>query len=105
MLRCGCCWSGWCRTLTAGLGVNSSWLHGVLRDVPQTLAVLVNLWFYVTPIIYPAKMVPEAWFYILLNPMTAIVEVYRDLVLVGEESTGGMGSCFSCCLYWCFIVA
>jgi len=52
-------------------------------------------------IIYPAKMVPEAWrFWIFwLNPMTAIVEVYRDLVLVGRKALGN-GE-FSCCLYWC----
>jgi lipopolysaccharide transport system permease protein len=77
--------------LTAGLGYIAAGFTVFLRDVPQTLAVLVNLWFYVTPIIYPAKMVPEAWkFWIFwLNPMTAIVEVYRDLVLVGEVKHWG----------------
>ena len=77
--------------LTAGLGYIAAGFTVFLRDVPQTLAVLVNLWFYVTPIIYPAKMIPEGWqFWIFwLNPMTAIVEVYRDLVLVGEVKHWG----------------
>jgi len=44
-------------TANRRLRLYNSWL-GVFWDVPQTLAVLVNLWFYVTPIIYPAKMVP-----------------------------------------------
>ena len=72
--------------LTAGLGYLAAGLTVFLRDVPQTLGVLLNLWFYATPIIYPASLIPEAWrvWIFWLNPMTAIVEVYRGLILVGE---------------------
>lgn len=76
--------------LTAGLGYLAAGLTVFLRDVPQTLALLTNLWFYATPIIYPASLIPEAWrgWIFWLNPMTAIVEGYRDLVLVGELRHG-----------------
>ncbi|MFE1747910.1 ABC transporter permease [Coleofasciculus sp. H7-2] len=72
--------------LTAGLGYLVAGLTVFLRDIPQTLGVILNLWFYVTPIIYPASAIPEKWrgWVFWLNPMTAIAEVYRDLVLVGE---------------------
>lgn len=72
--------------LTAGLGYIVAGLTVFLRDVPQTLGVLVNLWFYATPIIYPASLIPEGWrvWIFWLNPMAAIAEVYRDLVLVGQ---------------------
>lgn len=72
--------------LTAGLGYIVAGLTVFLRDVPQTLGVLMNLWFYATPIIYPASMIPEGWRFLVfwLNPITAIAEVYRDLVLVGQ---------------------
>jgi lipopolysaccharide transport system permease protein len=72
--------------LTAGLGYLFAGFTVFLRDIPQTLAVILNLWFYVTPIIYPASAIPEQWraWIFWLNPFTAIVEVYRDLVLVGE---------------------
>lgn len=72
--------------LTAGLGYLTAALTVFLRDIPQTIGVLLNLWFYVTPIVYPASIIPEPmrpwvfWF----NPLAVIVEVYRDLVLVGE---------------------
>jgi lipopolysaccharide transport system permease protein len=48
--------------------------------------MILNLWFYVTPIIYPASAIPSqfAFFANWLNPMTAISEVYRDLVLEGK---------------------
>ncbi|MBD1837190.1 ABC transporter permease [Coleofasciculus sp. FACHB-501] len=72
--------------LTAGLGYLVAGLTVFLRDIPQTLGVILNLWFYVTPIIYPASAIPEEWrgWVFWLNPITAIAEVYRDLVLVGE---------------------
>lgn len=72
--------------LTAGLGYLAAGLTVFLRDIPQTLGVVLNIWLYLTPIIYPASRIPEQWraWVLWLNPMTAIVEVYRDLVLVGE---------------------
>lgn len=72
--------------LTAGLAYFVAGLAVFLRDIPQTLGVVLNLWFYLTPIIYPAAAIPKEWrgWVFWLNPMTAIVEVYRDLILVGE---------------------
>ena len=71
---------------TAGLGYLTAGLTVFLRDIPQTLAVAINLWFYLTPIVYPASVIPEQfreWVF-WLNPLAAIAQVYRDLVLVGE---------------------
>lgn len=77
--------------LTAGLGYLVAGLTVFLRDIPQTLGVILNFWFYITPIIYPASAIPEEWrgWVFWLNPMTAIAEVYRDLVLVGEVQHWG----------------
>ena len=71
---------------TAGFGYFAAGLTVFLRDIPQTLGVILNLWFYVTPIVYPTKVIPEQlrdWVF-WLNPIAAIVEIYRELVLVGE---------------------
>jgi lipopolysaccharide transport system permease protein len=77
--------------LTAGLGYLAAGLTVFLRDIPQTLGVILNIWMYLTPIIYPASAIPEAWrgWVFWLNPMTAIAEVYRDLILVGEVKHWG----------------
>lgn len=77
--------------LTAGLGYLAAGLTVFLRDVPQTLGVVLNIWMYLTPIIYPASAIPEAWrnWVFWLNPLTAISEVYRDLILVGEVKHWG----------------
>ncbi|MEB3882800.1 ABC transporter permease [Lyngbya sp. CCY1209] len=77
--------------LTAGLGYLTAGLTVFLRDIPQSLGVILNLWFYVTPIVYPAAKIPEAWrvWVFWLNPITAIAESYRDLVLVGTLRHSG----------------
>ncbi len=71
---------------TAGLGYLAAGFTVFLRDIPQSLAVILNLWFYLTPIVYPASVIPQQWrgWVFWLNPMAAIAEVYRDLVLVGQ---------------------
>ncbi|RAM48607.1 MAG: ABC transporter permease [Hapalosiphonaceae cyanobacterium JJU2] len=77
--------------LTAGLGYLMAGLTVFLRDIPQTLGVVLNLWLYLTPILYPAKAIPAEWQNLVfwVNPMTAISEVYRDLILVGEVKHWG----------------
>ena len=72
--------------LTAGFGYLAAGLTVFLRDIPQTLGVILNIWFYATPLVYPASAIPEQWRSLIfwLNPIAAIAEVYRDIVLVGE---------------------
>jgi lipopolysaccharide transport system permease protein len=72
--------------LTAGFAYLTAGLTVFLRDIPQTLMVILNLWFYATPIIYPASAIPEKfrdWVF-WLNPIATISEVYRDIILLGE---------------------
>lgn len=77
--------------LTAGLGYLMAGLTVFLRDIPQTLAVILNFWFYLTPIVYPASAIPAQWrgYVFWLNPLAAIAEVYRDLILVGHVNHWG----------------
>jgi len=77
--------------LTSGLGYLAAGLTVFLRDVPQTLGMILNFWFYLTPICYPAEAIPETWrsWVFWLNPMAAIAELYRDLILVGEVKHWG----------------
>ena len=47
--------------ITAGLGYLAAGLTVFLRDIPQTLNVILNIWFYATPIVYPITSIPESW--------------------------------------------
>lgn len=77
--------------LTAGFGYLGASMTVFLRDIPQTASVILNFWFYFTPICYPAEIIPESWRALVfwINPMAAISEVYRDLILVGEVKHWG----------------
>ena len=53
-----------------------------LRDVRQVVGLVLTLWMFLTPIVYPASMVPERYQWVLnINPMTAIVDAYRAALL------------------------
>jgi lipopolysaccharide transport system permease protein len=76
---------------TFGLGYLTASLTVFLRDIPQSLGVILNLWFYLTPIVYPLSTIPEnfrTWFF-LLNPLATIAELYRDIILTGEVTHWG----------------
>jgi lipopolysaccharide transport system permease protein len=91
--------------LTAGLGYLTAALTVFLRDIPQTLAVILNIWFYMTPIIYPASAIPEnfrGWVF-WLNPLATISEIYRDIILVGEIKhwgEWGVAALVSAIVFW-----
>jgi lipopolysaccharide transport system permease protein len=71
---------------TAGLGYLVAGLTVFLRDIPQTVGLGLNLWFYLTPLVYPISKIPQVFqmWVLILNPIAAIAEIYRDLILVGE---------------------
>jgi lipopolysaccharide transport system permease protein len=59
-------------------------LHGRYRDIGFGIGLLLQIWMFATPVVYPLTMVPERWrpFY-MLNPMTSIVEGFRGVILQG----------------------
>ncbi len=64
--------------LALGMGILFSALNAKYRDVRYVLPFLLQVWMFITPIIYPASVVPKQWRWLLaLNPLTGIVEAYR----------------------------
>jgi len=52
------------------------------RDLEHLMEVFLNLLFYLTPIFYPLDKVPDRWQPLLLvNPLTSLIEAWRDLLL------------------------
>lgn len=55
------------------------------RDLAQVIGMVTTLWLFLTPIFYTANLVPEGWRPLLgLNPMYAVVESYRSIILKGQ---------------------
>jgi len=61
-------------------------LNVFLRDVGQIISVVVNIWFFLTPILYSRNLIPGSlqWIY-QLNPMLHLVEGYR-MALLGKTN-------------------
>ncbi len=65
--------------LALGTGLWLSALNVKYRDVRFALPFVVQLWMFVSPVIYPASFLPEKYRWLLwLNPMTGIIEGYRS---------------------------
>lgn len=53
-----------------------------IRDIQHLISVVLQLFFYATPIVYAANTIPENFAWILqYNPMTYIINGYRDIFL------------------------
>jgi len=58
------------------------------RDIPNIVAVALNMLFYLTPVFYVLGRIPPQYqSYLKLNPMATIVDGYRALLL-GAPSPG-----------------
>jgi lipopolysaccharide transport system permease protein len=70
--------------LVIGLGLLLSASNVFYRDVRSLLGLVIQLWFYASPIIYPITMVPQSLQSVyFLNPMAGILIAYRDIILNG----------------------
>lgn len=68
-----------------GLGLLAGTLNVFARDIGQVMAVVLQLWFWVTPIVYPSSIVPERFKSALAaNPMTTLVGGYQDVLIYGR---------------------
>lgn len=66
---------------TLGLGLLLAALNLFYRDIQYLLGLILVLWMYLTPVIYPLDIVPENYQFIFkLNPMAIIINAYRQAV-------------------------
>lgn len=65
--------------LVLGFSWISSALVVFLRDIGQIIAMMLQFGFWLTPIFYTMKMIPEKYHILMkLNPMFYIIEGYRE---------------------------
>lgn len=73
-----------------GIGMVLAATNAYFRDIQHFLSIFLNIWFYATPILYPADLPPESKMVfgievpirdlLSLNPMARFVEAYRDVL-------------------------
>jgi lipopolysaccharide transport system permease protein len=68
--------------LASGVGMFVAAVHVRYRDVKYALPFLVQIWMFMTPVIYPVSMIPEQYRpYLALNPLAGIIDAFRASVL------------------------
>jgi lipopolysaccharide transport system permease protein len=74
--------------LAFGLGILLGLLNVFSRDVGQVITIVLQLWFWLTPVVYTRETLPKQFAPILeLNPMAMIVQIYQDALLFGKFPT------------------
>lgn len=69
-------------TLVLGLGWLLSALQVFYRDIAQALTVILNLWFWATPIVWSQEIIPPDYRGLLsFNPLYYIAEGYRGVMI------------------------
>jgi lipopolysaccharide transport system permease protein len=76
-------------TLVAlGTGLLMSALNVYFRDIEHFMAILLMIWMYLTPIIYPITSIPARYQVLVkLNPMTEMTECFRNVLYYAKLPT------------------
>lgn len=68
--------------LTVGLGVLLATVNVFYRDINQSVNVIMQFWFWATPIIYAPTVIPESIRVVLeWNPMWPLIHAYQGIFL------------------------
>jgi lipopolysaccharide transport system permease protein len=72
------------------LGLFLGTINVFMRDVAPVAQVVLQLWFWFTPIVYPISIIPEQYRNLMiLNPMLAPVDSFHRVVLYGRAPLWG----------------
>jgi lipopolysaccharide transport system permease protein len=65
-----------------GLGTFFGVLNIFMRDVGQAMGVILQIWFWLTPIVYLSKSLPaKAQMLVQLNPITPLINAYHNILV------------------------
>lgn len=89
-------WPGWTSLATIpvliiqllfslGLGMTLGVLNVFFRDVGQFFGIFVQFWFWFTPVVYPASILPETIEPLMaFNPMYPLIHAYQGIFVSGQ---------------------
>lgn len=86
-----------------GVGFLLSGLTVRYRDFQFMVGFMIQLWFYVTPVIYPINVLPKHYHWLLqLNPMAGLIESLRACIL--GSPWDGIGLVISLVVSVCMLI-
>lgn len=88
--------------LTTGIGLLISAISVYLKDLSSLISVIVTILMYMSPVFFPLSSVPDSFRVVCgINPMTYIIENFRNVVLYGRNLDWGFFG-ISCVSAVCF---
>lgn len=77
--------------LVLGVGMIFSSLNVNYRDIKHVLPFIIQIWLFMTPVIYPTSMIPERFrILIALNPTVGLIEAFRASILPTRQVDWGL---------------
>ena len=78
--------------LALGFGIIISSLTTKYRDLQNFLAFGMQLWLFITPIVYPVSAIPEKFKWIvMINPVTPLIDAFKyGIIGVGNVNVYGL---------------
>jgi lipopolysaccharide transport system permease protein len=77
--------------LTLGISWFLASLGVYLRDVGQIIGILTTVLMFMSPIFYPISALPKEYQpFLLLNPMTVVIEAVRGVLIIGKVPDCGL---------------
>ncbi|MDH4248310.1 MAG: ABC transporter permease [Deltaproteobacteria bacterium] len=68
-----------------GLGITLGVLNVFFRDIGQMFGVVLQFWFWLTPIVYPATILPERVRPLLeFNPLAGVIAGFQTVLVNGQ---------------------
>jgi len=65
-----------------GLGISLGVLNVFFRDVGQFFGIVIQFWFWLTPIVYPLSILPEkARSLMSYNPIASLMTAFQDILV------------------------
>jgi lipopolysaccharide transport system permease protein len=73
-------------TLALSVGLILGIFNVFLRDIGQVIPIILQVWFWFTPIVYPIGIIPEKYHQLLmsLNLMYPITNAYQTIIVYGK---------------------
>lgn len=85
--------------LLLGLGWFLSALEVFYRDISQALMIIMNLWFWLTPIVWDPALMPKEYHWVFeWNPMHYVVDGYRGMLIYSQPKWPDMSETI---IFWC----
>jgi lipopolysaccharide transport system permease protein len=80
--------------LALAIGTIFASVSVIYRDLSNLMPFLLQLWMFLTPIVYPSQAISEKWRWLLkINPLTGIIENIRAVLVGSPLNLGDLVFC------------